>query len=320
LQLLPAADHRWPHQFPPRLTDMSLVGGNADLMLWPDAWLPPPLTSLMLSDSHVSVLPPALAQLRQLRSLVVDNNLLSTEAPTVPACELRLLTQLEELNLSCNPLGRPPLELTALRRLRILYLHKIVGGDVLPPPPEVWEPLRACTALAFLSISGNGLEALPPAVADMAHLRALHCEENDIVALPVAPYLSNLRELLADWRTLLAAPDFLRSAAQLSRLILHRFQPSLAGGAIHLAQPPGAGPALLAALAALPSLRRVDDVYEEGNSTHLVTAEMAHVMWQLGQRCPHLELTQPRSTNLGWTLSSLVAELPHNAGTAMLQE
>jgi hypothetical protein len=67
LQLLPAADHRWPHQFPPRLTDMSLVGGNADLMLWPDAWLPPPLTSLMLSDSHVSVLPPALAQLRQLR-------------------------------------------------------------------------------------------------------------------------------------------------------------------------------------------------------------------------------------------------------------
>ena len=40
-----------------------------------------------------------------------------------------------------------------------------------PPPPEAWDPLRACTALAFLSISGNGLPELPPAVADMAHLQ-----------------------------------------------------------------------------------------------------------------------------------------------------
>lgn len=154
--------------------------------------------------------------------------------------------------------------------------------------------------------------------------QALHCEENDIAALPAAPYLSNLRELLADWRTLMASTAFLPAATQLSRLIMHRFQPAVPPLFADEGQPlgplPGAGEALLAALASLPCLRRVDDVYEEDNHTHLVTAEMAHVMWQLGKRCPHLELTQPRSTNLGWTLSSLVAELPHNAGTAVLRD
>lgn len=68
---------------------------------------------------------------------------------------------------------RPHLQLTALRQLRILYLHNIIVPTLegQPPPPEVWEPVRACTALAFLSISGNGLRELPPAVADMAHLQ-----------------------------------------------------------------------------------------------------------------------------------------------------
>ncbi len=152
--------------------------------------------------------------------------------------------------------------------------------------------------------------------------QALHCEENNFAALPVAPYLTNLRELLVDWRTLLASPGFLGSATQLSRLVLQRFQslvpPVPGGGAGFITHPLGAGEALLAALAAMPSLQRVDDVYEAGNQTHWVTGDMAHVMWQLGRRCPHLQLGQPRSTNLGWTLSTLVAELPHNAGGTTL--
>ena len=150
--------------------------------------------------------------------------------------------------------------------------------------------------------------------------QALHCEENNLPSLPAAPYLSSLRELLVDWRTLMAAPAFLRAATQLTRLILNRFVPAVppAGGQGPLGPPAGAGEALLAELAAMPALQRVDEVYEEGPSTHLVTADMAHVMWQLGKRCPHLQFEQPRSTNLGWTLSSLVAELPHNAGTAVL--
>ena len=328
------------------------------------------------------------------------------------------LTQLQELNLSNNPLGRPPLEvrmsrgrglpgqpphptapphpatpnpnhlphltppssphptrprpapplasqIASLPALRILYLHAIVRDGQAPPPPGAWEPLRACTALLFLSISANGLTELPPAVAGMTHLQAgwgavvgfmrlaqpllaggrlaaapspapalrtrphlpqaLHCEENDLAALPACPCLSNLRELLLDWRTAMASPAALQAATRLTRLILSKYQPAVPPGggagvlAQQLAQQPGAADALLAALAALPALRWVDDVFEEG-ATHLVTAEQARVMWQLGRRCPRLQLGQPRSTNLGWTLSSLVAELPHNAGTALLAE
>lgn len=139
-----------------------------------------------------------------------------------------------------------------------------------------------------------------------------------MAALLDCPCLSSLRELLLDWRTAMASPAALRCAAQLSRLILSRYQPAVPPADIQelLARRPDAD-ALLDALAALPALRRLDDVYEEGN-THLVTAEQARVMWQLGRCCPRVQLAQPRSTNLGWTLSSLVAELPHNAGTAML--
>lgn len=64
-------------------------------------------------------------------------------------------------------------QLTALRQLRILYLHHITLEGLIPL--EAWEPLRACTALAFLSISANELERLPPAVADMAHLQVCGC-------------------------------------------------------------------------------------------------------------------------------------------------
>lgn len=63
-----------------------------------------------------------------------------------------------------------PLQLSALRQLRILYLHGIAYGEE-PMAPQDFEPLRACTALAFLSISRNLLRELPPAVADMPHLQ-----------------------------------------------------------------------------------------------------------------------------------------------------
>ncbi len=38
--------------------------------------------------------------------------------------------------------------------------------------PGDWDALRPLRRLAFLSISGNQLAALPPAVADMAQLQA----------------------------------------------------------------------------------------------------------------------------------------------------
>ena len=64
----------------------------------------------------------------------------------------------------------PFLQLSALTRLRILYLHGIATSDAVPPEPS-WDTLRPLTALRFLAISGNSLPQLPAAVAAMTHLR-----------------------------------------------------------------------------------------------------------------------------------------------------
>lgn len=49
-----------------------------------------------------------------------------------------------------------------------------------------------------------------------------------------------------------------------------------------------------------------------------ISTPVAHAMWQLGRTCPRVELGTMAATNAGWTLSSLVAALPHNDGLALL--
>lgn len=50
-----------------------------------------------------------------------------------------------------------------------------------------------------------------------------------------------------------------------------------------------------------------------------VTPQTAAVMWQLGRRCPRLQLsTLPNANAAGWTLDSLLAGLAHNIGMTVL--
>ena len=62
-----------------------------------------------------------------------------------------------------------PPELSCLHRLRILYLHDAFFP--VAPPPEEWAPLAALPSLAFLSISANGLQSLPPVVEQLTSLQ-----------------------------------------------------------------------------------------------------------------------------------------------------
>jgi hypothetical protein len=59
---------------------------------------------------------------------------------------------------------------SALTGLRILYLHNAFNRNAAVPP-GAWDALRPLTRLAFLSLSGNGLQAVPPAVAAMSWLQ-----------------------------------------------------------------------------------------------------------------------------------------------------
>lgn len=62
------------------------------------------------------------------------------------------------------------MQISSLTRLRVLYLHNALHRTAAAAPAD-WEALRPLPRLAFLSISGNGLAALPPAVADATQLR-----------------------------------------------------------------------------------------------------------------------------------------------------
>lgn len=62
------------------------------------------------------------------------------------------------------------LQISALTRLKILYLHGAFNHSAAPVAEAAWEALRPLTALRFLAISGNCLPTLPPAVAQMSHL------------------------------------------------------------------------------------------------------------------------------------------------------
>lgn len=96
-------------------------------------------------------------------------------------------------------------------------------------------------------------------------LQGLHIEDNELAGpLPLAPYLRTLRELLLDWQAALDSPEALRAATSLSRLVLsgHRAVDLHADGTLTVRPARDAEP-LLAALAAMPALRLVEDIQGE---------------------------------------------------------
>lgn len=281
------------------LTDFSLQDGT----LWSDrgtlaaAWLPPTVTALHLSSVGLRALPQVLTQLPHLRSLVLNYNRL-TGASNLAILEQ--LARLEDLNLSECFLPRFPDQVSALTGLRLLYLHNAFNRNVRVPL-AAWSALAPLRRLVFLSISGNQLQQLPPCVAGLTQLQCLHVEENEFEAgLPLHPYLRNLRELVMDWQAALDSPTSLQAATALSRLVLcnHRAVDEGPGPGLTVRSAEAAEP-LLSVLSVMPALRAVEDVFGEEES---VTAPVARVMWQLGRRCPHLQLKMLPSTDVGWTL------------------
>jgi hypothetical protein len=106
-------------------------------------------------------------------SLVLDQNDYLGSGRNLEA--LTRLSQLEELNLSVCGLFGFPRQLSALTNLRVLYLHNAFvhapDQEPLDVAPADWEALRPLARLAFLSMSGNFLHTLPPAVAAMSQLQ-----------------------------------------------------------------------------------------------------------------------------------------------------
>ncbi|PRW33171.1 small GTP-binding [Chlorella sorokiniana] len=297
-----AAQQGGPLPSQPPLTDFTVDGGQLHFDVQVQGgWLPLSVTALRLTECQLRDLPRGLlSSLTNLRSLKLHRNELGLASLSA---SLQHCTALQMLNLSCCQLRRFPSAVSALTRLKILYLHNAFSPNYMPPE-AAWDALRPLTALRFLAVSGNSLPALPPAVVQMSHLLALHCEQNSFAALPPGPYLCSLRELLLGWHMALASPAALQAATRLTRLVLWRT--SLQDGPMDpsLDLPAVAGEPLVNALAAMPALRRVDDSMKHPGA-YLLWPAVAQVMWRVGQRCPHLQLGVLQRKSIGWGMSRL---------------
>lgn len=135
-------------------------------------------------------------------------------------------------------------------------------------------------------------------------LQALQCERNRSLLLqPGAVCLRSLQQLTCDWCTALSSAAALRAATQLSRLILAGPGRHQYGGRVN---PIATAESLLEALSAMPKLRRVDEVCRVELTSHLAALSLpkVHAMWQLGRRCPHVQLgTLESAEAAGWIIS-----------------
>ena len=132
-------------------------------------------TELDLSGRELTVLPPEIGQLTQLKKLILgkyeldeDGDILSfigNEISALPA-EIGLLTQLEELQIFANQLTNLPTEIAQLTNLQTLNL----GSNQLSSiPAEIFQ----LTNLQELDLCGNELTVLPPQIGKLTQLKKL---------------------------------------------------------------------------------------------------------------------------------------------------
>lgn len=114
-----------------------------------------------MSGCSIQQLPVHLDELRSLKVLSLENNQLS-EVPEV----VWELPQIEQLDLSFNPLTTLPSKLVALRSLKWLNL---CGAPIAEVPVAV----RELPNLESLSLSGTQIQELPQWLSEMKSLRHL---------------------------------------------------------------------------------------------------------------------------------------------------
>jgi hypothetical protein len=185
---------------------------------------------LDLSGLALREVPEAVAELRHLRSLKLDENRLEelpewigdlTELTELSAEHSRLVTvpgsigslaQLNRLNLDFNTLRALPDSLGNLSRLTELRLY----ANRLPSLPGTF---RNLTGLNFLALGHNLLEALPEGFTDLVELTTVWLNDNWLTTLPEEfGRLTRLRRLELAMNGLVQLPESMGGLRQLAKL------------------------------------------------------------------------------------------------------
>uniref|UniRef100_A0A8C2Q0V7 FLII actin remodeling protein n=1 Tax=Cyprinus carpio TaxID=7962 RepID=A0A8C2Q0V7_CYPCA len=197
------------------------------------------LLYLDLSDNNLDSLPPQLRRLVHLQTLILNNNpLMHAQLRQLPAMvalqtlhlrntqrtqnnmptSLEGLTNLADVDLSCNDLTRVPECLYSLANLKRLHLSSNQISE-LSLCIDQW------TKLETLNLSRNQLTSLPSAICKLSKLKKLYVNSNkiDFDGLPSGVgKLSNLVEFMAANNNLELVPEGLCRCGKLKKLVLNK--------------------------------------------------------------------------------------------------
>ncbi len=175
-------------------------------------------TSLDLSDSELTELPPEIGQLTHLTELDLSYNQLTALPP-----EIGQLTNLTTLHLANNQLTTLPATIGQLTNLKKLILGDVFGGNQLTEWPST---LAQLTQLTVLGLGDNQLTALPSAISQLTNLTTLDLRWNKFTELPPElGLLTQLTELNLDGNPLTSPPPEL--VAQSTQAIIAYWKASL---------------------------------------------------------------------------------------------
>ncbi|XP_047213705.1 protein flightless-1 homolog [Girardinichthys multiradiatus] len=197
------------------------------------------LLYLDLSDNKLDSLPPQMRRLVHLQTLILNNNpLMHAQLRQLPAMvalqtlhlrntqrtqsnmptSLEGLTNLADVDLSCNDLTRVPEGLYSLSSLKRLNLSSNQISE-LSLCIDQWSQLET------LNLSRNQLTSLPSAICKLSKLKKLYVNSNklDFDGLPPGvSKLANLTEFMAANNNLELIPEGLCRCDKLKKLVLNK--------------------------------------------------------------------------------------------------
>ncbi len=198
-----------------------------DLSSLPEA-LTTNLISLRLDGNRFEVLPPFIANLKKLKRIDFEDNLLSSISQLAGLTSLERINlfgnrigqignefaqmhHLTDLDIGCNALSTLSLDSSALSNLQYLSL----AANYFPILPSC---ILTFTNLGFLNLA-NSVTRLPPEFSQLIHLTELDLSENQLTALPdPILHLSALQQLQLSGNLLHSLPSSLYLLSQLQTL------------------------------------------------------------------------------------------------------
>ncbi|NP_001180472.1 erbin [Danio rerio] len=165
------------------------------------------LYRLSLPDNDLTVLPPGIANLINLRELDVSKNGIQEFPENIKNCKVLAIVE-----ASVNPISKLPEGFTQLLSLSQLYLNDAFL-EFLPAS------FGRLTKLQILELRENQLKMLPKSMHKLTQLERLDLGSNEFTEVPeVLEQLTGIRELWMDGNKLTFVPGMIGALKQLSYL------------------------------------------------------------------------------------------------------